>query len=459
MKLSRMLVLISFSSCIVFAEDSLDSMIQLGNHDVLSGSVESIDGEWLVWKSPMLEKPATFLMKNVIEFRQTVELPQLDDRSEALVRLTNGDAVRGQLAAVSADSIALDTGFAGRMTFKRLMVESVTINEPTNFLFKGPSGLNGWRQSGESPAWTYRHSMFTSKAPGGIARDVGLPDECRIAFDAAWDGGLGLKLILFSNDTGSDHPTSGYEVTFQQRSVYLRRCNGQKFLGHTPNVTLLEESEEARIEICASLKSGKFCLLVDGKVVDVWTDSNVVSDSGGGVVHFISTSVSPVEISGIRVSKWDGELDPVAGAQVMLDQDPGPRDDDTPIVGGTVNDAAGRMELRNGDTISGEVVSIEKGMVIIRTAFSEVAIPLERLRAVALNPVSLERCKRLSGDVRGHFADGSFLVFHLDGMEGGFLMGSSQNFGKAKLNISSFARVEFNIYRPSGKEGDVAQSR
>ena len=301
--------------------------------------------------------------------------------------------------------------------------------------------------------------MFASKAPGGIARDVGLPDECRIAFDAAWDGGLGLKLILFSNDTGSDHPTSGYEVTFQQRSVYFRRCNGQKFLGHTPNVTLLEESEEARIEICASLKSGKFCLLVDGKVVDVWTDSNVVSDSGGGVVHFISTSASPVEISGIRVSKWDGELDPVAGAQVMLDQDPGPRDDDPPKVGATVNDAAGRMELRNGDTVSGEVVSIEKGMVKIRTAFSEVVVPLERLCAVALKPVSLERCKRLSGDVRGHLADGSSLVFHLDGMKGGFLMGSSQNFGKAKLNISSFSRVEFNIYRPSGKEGDVAQSR
>jgi hypothetical protein len=345
------------------------------------------------------------------------------------------------------------------MTFNRLMVESVTISERTNFLYKGPSGLDGWRQSDESPAWTYRHSIFSSKALGGIARDVSLPDECRITFDAAWNGGLGLKLILFSNDAGSDHPTSGYEVTFQQRSVYLRRCNGQKFLGHTPNVTLLEESEKAQIEIRASLKSGKVCLFVDGEAVDVWTDPNVAAESGGGVIHFISTTASPVEISGIRVSKWDGELDPVAGPQAMLDQDLGPHDDDPSNVGAAVNGAAGRMELRNGDTISGEVVSIEKGMVKIRTAFSEVTIPLERLCAVTLKPASLERCKRLSGDVRGYLVDGSSLVFHLDGMEGGFLIGSSQNFGTAKLNLSSFARVEFNIYKPSGKEGGVAESR
>jgi len=459
MKLSRLLVPIVFSLCRVLGEDSLDSKIQLSNHDELSGSVESIDGEWLVWRSPMLEKPAAFLMKNVIEFRQAVELPQFDDRANTLVRLTNGDLIRGQLASVSADCIALDTGFAGRMNFKRIMVESVTINESTNFLFKGPSGLDGWRQSCESPAWTYKHSMFSSKAPGGIARDVSLPDECSIAFDAAWNGGLRLKLILFSTDTGSDQPASGYEVTFQQRSVYLRRCNEQKFLGHTPNVTLLEDGEKAHIEIRASLKSGKFCLLVDGKALDVWTDPNVVAESGGGVIHFISTGASPVQISGIRVSKWDGELDSVAGAQVMLDQDLSPRDDESLKVGTTVNDAGGRMELRNGDKILGEVVSIEKGMVKIRTAFSEVAIPLERLCAVALNPVSLERCKRLSGDVRGYLADGSSLVFHLDGLEGGFLMVSSQNFGEAKLKISSFARVEFNIYKPSGKEGDGAESR
>ena len=463
MKLARILLLFGFSSCIVLAEDSLDSldsMIQFSNHDGLSGSVESIDGERLVWRSTMLERPAAFLIKNVIEFRQAAELAQVDDRSEALVKLTNGDSVRGQLASVSGDSIALDTSFAGRMAFRRTMVESVTISERTNFLFKGPSGLDGWRQSGESPAWSYRHSVFSSKAPGGIARDVRLPDECRVAFDTAWTGGLGLKLIIFSNDTRGDHPSSGYEVTFQQRSVYLRRCNGQKFIGHASNATAFEESEKAQIEVRASLKSGKVCLLVDGKVIDVWTDPDVVGGSLGGAVHFISTSASPVQISGIRVSKWDGELDPVTDPIVVMNQEPDPHDDDdTPKVGATTNDAVGRMELRNGDIISGEVVSIENEMVKIKTPFSDVTIPLERLCTVALNPVSLERCKRLAGDVRGCLPDGSSLVFRLDGMEGTFLMGSSQNFGKAKFNLSSFERVEFNIYKPSSKEGSVAESR
>ena len=62
----------------------------------------------------------------------------------------------------------------------------------------------------------------------------------------------------------SDGPSSGYEIAFQRGSIYLRNCKTQSFLGST-NAQALMENDRARIEIRASLKSGKVCLLVNDR--------------------------------------------------------------------------------------------------------------------------------------------------------------------------------------------------
>ena len=72
------------------------------------------------------------------------------------------------------------------------------------------------------------------------------------------------------------------------------------------------------------------------------------------------------------------------------------------------------MELRNGDNIAGEVVSIVDGMITVKTSFREAKLPVETLRDVALKPVERERCKRLNGDVRAWLPDGSSIVFRLN---------------------------------------------
>ena len=106
------------------------------------------------------------------------------------------------------------------------------------------------------------------------------------------------------------------------------------------------------------------------------------------------------------------------------------------------------MELRNGDSIAGDVVSITDGMITVKTPFREVKLPLEVLRSVALKPVDRDESKRENGDVRGWFPDGSSVVFRLEGVSDETLTGYSQNFGTAPFKIAAFSRIEFNIYDP-----------
>jgi hypothetical protein len=452
-------LLISASVAAASAADSVESNIRFSNADQMSGTVESLTTEQLVWKSSILEKPAPFLLKNVLDLTLTPSPREVAGTHEAAITLTNGDLVRGQLASVTDESVELDTWFAGRMKFNRLMIRDVRISEHPDFIYRGPTGLDGWTQSADKPAWTYQNSAFRSIVPGGIARNVDLPDECSIAFDASWRNSFGLKLVFFSNDLTTDQPASGYEMTIQSRSVYLRSGKTQKFLGNTTNAVSLQENEKARIEVRASLKSGKICLFVDGEIIDVWTDPDAARNEGGKGIHFIAQNDSPVQVSRIEVGFWDGEVDQLPeplvlgglrhfgnqGIREMEDEsEPAPPPEKKPDTG--------RMELRNGDSIAGKVVSIADDIITIQTPFREVKLPVGVLRSITLKPVDLERCKRENGDIRAWFPDGSSLVFRLDAVHGDKLTGFSQNFGTATFQIGAFNRIEFNIYDPALKD-------
>lgn len=429
------------------AAEGPGSNVRFANGDSLPGSLQSLTPERLIWSSPVLEQPTPFLLEKVLDLSLNATVPDVSARHEATVTLTNGDVIRGQLAGLPEGAVELDTWYAGRLRFNRLMVSDIRIAERPDLLYQGPTGIDGWKLSGSRPAWTYQNSSFRSSAAGSIARSVNLPDECSISFDVEWRNALFLKLVFFSDDLSTERPTNGYELTIQRRSIYLRNCKTQLSIGNTSNAPSLQENEKARIEIRSSLSSGKNCILVDDELIEVWTDTDVGKMKPGRGIHFVSQNESPIRVSRIEVAAWDGHVDklpeqPVPGFPRFGRGEPEERkqEEERP--------KEGRMELRNGDSISGEVTGIQDGRILVKTPFRDVRLPLEALRSLNLKPVDLERCKRENGDVRAWMPDGSSLVFRLEGVGEGTLSGSSQNFGSATFRTSAFSRIEFNIYEP-----------
>lgn len=429
--------------------DAPKSIARFANNDVLTGSPESITPELLVWKSPLLGQPASFFLRNVLDISLPASRPEPPSDHEATLTLTNGDTVRGQLASVTGGTVSLDTWFAGRMDFNRLMVAGVKIEERAGFVFQGPTGLDGWQQSGASPAWSYSRSAFRSSAAGSIARADVLPEECAVSFDAAWRGdSIRLRVIVFSDEPSTENPSSGYELSFQRGSIHLRNCKTQSFLGSVQSQALME-NDKVRIEIRASAKSNRVALSINDRIVEVWNDPDAGKGRFGRGLHFISGSTLPLRISNIGVARWNGVLDRMPEPQPGLNFGgiPGLRAESKPMAS-EKPDTEGRMELANGDSLTGEVVSIQDGVISMKTPLGDIKLPVSRLRTVALKPVETERCKRREGDIRAWLPDGSSMVFHLDSSGDGTLTGSSQNFGSATFRLSAFNRIEFNIYSP-----------
>lgn len=430
------------------------STVRFANQDVLTGTPESIAPDLLVWKSALLEESASFHLEKVLELSLPASEPDRAADHEAIVTLTNGDSIRGQLAAVDDQTIALDTWFAGRLDFKRVMVKDVKIEEKTAFLYRGPTGIEGWIQSEESPAWKYERAAFRASAAGGIAREDLLTDECIISFDAAWKGdSIRMRVILFSDNAATDSPSSGYELSFQRGSVHLRNTKTQSFLGSAQSQALME-NDRVRVEIRASMKSNRIALTINERLVEVWNDPDARKAEPGKALHFISGSPLPLRISNIRVASWDGVIDkmpePQLGFGMMRFGLPGVREKPAPPpdTGEDDKDSGERMELANGDTLTGEVTSIQNGNISIKTPLGDLKLPVSRLRSLALKPVEAERSIRRNGDVRAWFPDGSSIVFRLDDCGDDTLTGSSQNFGSATFHLAAFNRIEFNIYSP-----------
>jgi hypothetical protein len=424
--------------------------LRFSNNDRLSGELESISSTSLVWKSPVFRQPTPFFLKNIVDLTLAPQPTETTATHEATVTLTNGDVLCGQLVSMADGTIELGTAFAGNLKLNRPMIATIKIREREALIYRGPTGIEDWKQSGDRPSWTYQYPSLRSMVKGSIGSDVKLPDECRISFDISWQDSLSFDFVFFSKDPAASKPTTGYCMKFRQRAISLINCKNLSSLGravNSPNASPLQENEKARIEIKASRKSGKFGVFVDGLLVNTWTDPDVVKSGSSRAIHLINPGSSQLQISKIEVAAWDVEATPLGDPQAEVDRD---NDDDQEIQPPTVTEESrpGRMDLRNGDSVEGEITGITGSAVTIKTPFREIKLPIEALRSVVLKPADPERCKREGGDVRGWFPDGSSVVFRLDAVKDQALVGFSQNFGTAPFKVSAFSRIEFNIYDP-----------
>jgi len=428
------------------------SVVRFSNGDKLSGDLLALTGEKISWKSLLLKEPAEFDLKKVDELELSMAAPPADQpvaEHEVIISMTNGDTIRGQLAGITDTEIRLSTWYAEELMVKRVNVKSAKITSLTDIHYRGPNSMDEWSLGEGEDGWRFRGGALRSTYPGGIAREVDFPDECVISFDAAWRGGFNAMIVFFSKDiTNPSDPGSGYLLDFQGETVQFKEVGSNKRFEYTRNAGMLRANEKARIEIKASLKSGKFALFVDDQFIDSWQDGAVNRKNLGEGFHIIARNTSPLSISNIEVSGWDGYLEKQIQGGQAGGADPFELDGNSEVPKPAKEEIPeGRMLLRNGDTIEGEVLGIVDEEITLKTPIAEVKFPLARLKNMYLSSDTMEEAKLYKADVRATLSDGSCIVFRLDGVEGNSLIGFSQNFGTARFRKDAFRRIEFNLYQ------------
>ena len=200
-------------------------------------------------------------------------------------------------------------------------------------------------------------------------------------------------------------------------------------------------------------------LLIDGELNEVWMDPNMKEGRFGTALHFIAMNSLPTRVSKIAVKPWDGEIDAAPNNMMGRGRLRARINPPAPKPSKEDEDEKNKnlMKLANGDSITGEVNKIENGIASLKTPLGELSIPVSRLRTLALKQLGKSEPKIENGDIRVGFADGSSLVFKLEKVENGKIIGSNQTFGinsergTEAFDMSTISRIEFNLYEEDYK--------
>jgi hypothetical protein len=174
------------------------SVVRFSNGDRLTGDLLALNGEKLSWKSQLLKEPAEFDLKYVVDLELPVGAPPAgrpEAAHEAMISMTNGDTIRGQLAGITDTEIRLATWYAEELILKRVNVKSAKISSIADIYYRGPNSIEEWTNRDGGDGWTFRGGALTSDAPGGLRSRLWIRD--------------GFPRQLGSREKGGDEQLAG----------------------------------------------------------------------------------------------------------------------------------------------------------------------------------------------------------------------------------------------------------
>lgn len=394
----------------------------------------------LTWKHESVNKPIDFRLESVSEVKLATR-PSRTRPHNAVVELTNGDLLTGNIVSMDAATLALETWYAGTLSIKRMMVSRFDPSLSTSpVAYEGPTALDSWTfgSLGNRQAWGLRNGTLVGKDPIPIGRNIeAFPDTADIAFDVAWQGS---PYFYFSFYTDNLRQYSGncYALRISSATAYLYRFERNTSSHNMGSVSIQQfvndGSNRMRLSLLVDRKSKRFTLMINGALVKQWVETGPFVAAGKGIL-FHPRNQGLLKISNIRIAEWDGRT---------------PQKTES-----SPKDGAGELvHFSNGDKVSGRLLSILDGQAKLETSYATLDIPLERMTRVEMSSGSQERARRNIGDVRAHFAERGSLTFKLSGSTEAEMTGVSENLGEVALPLEALRLVEFNIYEEKNDAGD-----
>ncbi len=415
------------------------------NGDRLQGRLVSANpaGYGLRWKHPCAVRDMEFALQGISSVKLA---PRGESRTlppGALIELTNGDILTGQIAGLDNEKLMVDTWYAGRLNIRRFMARRIkpgAIQEQV--VYEGPNNLEEWSfpaRERARAAWQFRNGTLYALQVFPIGRVIeNMPDAVDIELQISFSRYPELTFAFFT-DNIQNYYGNCYMLQLSGNTVQAFRCSrsgDQTSLGRAELRGHVNQGGRCRFNILADRVRRTFALLVNGTLVHQWNDSGGLVGSGKGL--FIQPqNPANLRIHRLRVSGWNGKL-PSASTLPM-----GTSQEDSVV-------------FANGDRISGTVKTIADGRLWLETSYRPLEIPLERIGEIAFATERSERARRFEWDVQAHFAHSGVITLRLDAVEGDRLMGFSENFGSATLPLNAFNLLRFNLYRDALPEGNPA---
>jgi len=352
------------------------------------------------------------------------------------VILANGDRIAGELAAIDADAVQIETKAAGRLKISLRVVRTVAIGRGASILVESnfaSGAMEPWINRGG--AWSLADGVLVCRNRGSSnsgAIYVKLDQTEAVTLVAKVQATEGMPFTCYAAvfaDTSEGNPNSGrfgrnsLMAMFQQSEFYLNSVQDGS------------SNQIANKSFGRSIQQGTIRLAYDPATAKarVWLDATELGQydvpgklTRGQYVIFNSQYSSKIEqLAVLRGVVAPGGDDLSSGG---------------PAVDATV------VEFANKDRVSVTALNLAEGQFTCVGPYGELKCPIANVGRVQFGKKDQEGPRRQKNDVRVTLTSGR-LTLQFDRLTADALVGRSPYLGEVKLRRSAVKEIKFNLYR------------
>lgn len=315
---------------------SFKDVVSFSNGDFLAGQLKywNYSASALEWNYPGSSESFSINQEDITQIRfEPAQADRLSKRpaSNALnwqLYLTTGEVLDGELISMSNSILKLKSHLMGELEIPRNYIQSIFPDfSYAEALYRGPTDISDWTkgdvklEEGDGGQWRYnKNALYATKA-SSLAKIVNLTPLSSIDIDVAWKGSLNFAIALYTDhlqpirlaDKESE-PDFGpfYSLQIGSQSARLQSINKKdpiRQLGYA-FIPTLNQKTRARFTVLTDSRSASVTLLVDGKRVHTWRDTQGFFAKGKGI-RIVHQGMGSMRIGNLVVRKWNGIINTI----------------------------------------------------------------------------------------------------------------------------------------------------
>lgn len=427
-------VFLALSSVADNAPSSKDKLsergrLELKSGEFLWGSIRSMDAAagQLGFVRDGSGDAVFFKIADIDRFTVRQRQPARHEKSEYSVYMANGDVLIGNIISMAGDELLLSTWYAGEIKLDRCLISMIASRHG----YHGFTELGGWLSQGNIDRSLGDRIVFRGNNSAVSRKLDSVPESIRMDFRIRSFEPFFLRFLFLASKPTEFKNLNAHEfILIPGRSLLLvRREVDRPMIPLTsvdwPDDRSKTNQKEGLVDdhtIIYDREKQQMMFFMNGDMIGSWSQVKPHSEEGEYITIQMVRN-APVELIDFSVSEWNG---------IMPNRQP------------DMKHGLDIIEFHNGDVLGGDILEIESGRALVKSAFGQMWIPLDRISNFMMR-VDVPQAWVGDMHVTLTLRDGTSLAITPQVIENGDLIGNSFNIGSISVPLKEIRSMSFNL--------------
>ena len=232
----------------------------------------------------------------------------VNQKPESIIELANGDRVSGSIQSIDSEFISFTSPLSGQHKLKRSQVKFIAFGNSINYPIYQFS--NSPKLFAKSSGWVINNNQFEAQKFAQMWQKFPLTKNFILKCDIAWSANPQITFHLGANSSSPASNNARYALLMQSSDTTLSLIHPKK--RSTPQKATCKLRDftdgKAAVEIWVSQTTGNVTLYLNGKKVHTFAFPLTPGGDFIGIQN--SNSNGQLKIKNLEVSTWDGNRTP-----------------------------------------------------------------------------------------------------------------------------------------------------